>query len=209
MLRYRPRPKSGLLIVMGILSVVIGLGGLLYGCCNGAGVVITLTVASNTSPAREMLAALDADAPAWRYTRSLQPIMLTFMSVLLLIAAIGLFTRKRWARVLVIIYAVVSIPVHLIHAIYQVGAVIPALERFQSKQAAVGLPAPGSSMYAIQKAEHIFSAAVICLFSAAVLIVMVTPAASAALAPPEPIPDNEFDDEPDDDSDPDDNQSRT
>lgn len=195
MARLRKRPKSVLLVSMGIVAILAGSLGLLCGCC---GAVDSASLFVGTPESREIRAYLDTQAPAWVVLVTVRAIGVLLLSLLALVAGIGLVMRQSWARWMAVLFSIFSIPLHLIFAIYGLGAYMPAMERYFAMKSGAG---PGfSTGFRAGFMATFLPPVVICLAASVTLILgLMNSHASAALAPvnDEPRHRDDFDDDDD------------
>lgn len=183
------RRKSPLLITMGILCIVAGAFGLTCGGCGIAGGVLTLSLSSRPgNPAADLFSFLDSRAPYWRVVEVGKPIIHLLISLAFIGAGIALICRKHWGRWTAIIFAVISIPLHIGYAAYELAVLAPAQAAFyRTSGLSPGGPAasPGFAQgFALgTKIGVIIGAVFWCLIALALLIGMLVPAAAEALAP--------------------------
>ena len=195
--RAPPRPMSGLLVAFGVGNIAIGLLGLL---CGGCGVFVTgiaMSAAGNIKEVGELYDQMDTAVPFWRVVEMGRPLVTLVISILLIIAGIGLLMRGRWARWLSIFYVMVNIPVQLIFIVYELGAVFPAMQEIARSKP--GMPVAGVATPA-NKAIMLATVGIFVLYSVALMLGLFLPATSEALAPAPP-PEEFEDDDRDDESD--------
>lgn len=191
--------KSALLTAAGVVCIIIGSLGLICGLCGAADTA--MIVAGPTGGPVDMKAYLKREAPAWLAIAGIRAGALFLLSCLLLVAAVGMFQRQIWARWLAIGYALISLPLHLVHGIYGFAVYMPAMERFMMS-ANPGAKAPGFSSGFTIGFTATFLPPLIMWIAASVflLIAMLSPQGGQAFAAPEPRR-REYDDELDDDYD--------
>ncbi len=184
-----PRRKSPLLITMGILGIAGGAFGLLCGGCGIAGGALTLSLSSGPGgPAAGLFSYLDSRAPFWRVVEVGKPIIHFVISSVLIGAGVALICRKSWGRWTTIVLAVISIPLHVGYAAYQLAVLAPAQTAYYSTAgfgpgAAAAPPGFVQGFSVGTKFGVIIAAVFWCLIALGLLIGMLVPAAGEALAP--------------------------
>jgi hypothetical protein len=200
----RKRPKSALLITAGTICIVVGVLGLICGLCGA--VDTAMIVAGPKSAGVDMQAFLKREAPAWIPIVAARAVVLFLLSCLILPAGIGLLYRQPWARWAAIAYALIGIPLHLVHGGYGLAVYMPAMENFLNMTSRPP-PGQGAAFSTGFKVGFLatFLTPIILWMAASVflLFAMLTPQASKALAPTEPRrrryeDDEDFDDDHDD-----------
>jgi hypothetical protein len=130
--------------VMGVLNLVFGglrLLGLL--CLTGAGLVGMLFIMNMPAPppgqANEMAAVkdlindIDQAVPEMKYMMIAELALGVVMTLLLIVAGIGLLRMRPWGRTLSLVYAVVTVIVTPAAAIYSAASLEPRMQQVMSK----------------------------------------------------------------------------
>ena len=119
---------------------------------------------------------------------------LSFLLDLMLISGgIGLLKMQPWARWLSLVYAPISILMHVASFIYQLVWVIPATKALSAKTAAA-MPGFGSIM-TLSSGIAAFVALLIVIYPIAVLIVLLLPSTAAAFRGEVPVQEDNVRDE--------------
>jgi hypothetical protein len=132
------RPAS--LVVMGILNIVFGSLGLLCGVCAVGANMFISSLASGSgngfpgaAEIKELLAFMDKNLPGYMMVEIGRGVALLLLSVLLVVAGIGLLATQSWARWLSVAYALLSLPLHVGWAVFELGFVLPLTQRWQAE----------------------------------------------------------------------------
>jgi hypothetical protein len=186
--RRTRRPMSPLLITMGSLALLGGVLGLLCGTC-GMGVT-ALALTSGAGPNAAYFRHMDREAPLWRVVEIGKPLILTLLSFVILPAGVGLLMRKSWGRWLAVAYALAIIPLHIVHAIYEFAAVLPATRRFDAGALGSGA-GPFAGNQAGAAGGLVIGAVLWIMLALALIIGLLNPIAGRDLAPYDPREDEE------------------
>jgi hypothetical protein len=167
---------------MGILNIVFGSLGLLCGACGVAANVLVLSLASASGPGpgaeiKELLDYMDKNLPGHMAVEIGRGVGILVLSVLLLVAGIGLLGTKSWARWLSIAYAVLSIPLHVGWAVFELGFVLPLTQKFAKSHNAFGAQQDNT---VIQAVGAIIFTILAVVYALVLLIFMFLPGLSAA-----------------------------
>jgi hypothetical protein len=122
---------------MGILNIVVGSLTLLCGLCDIGGYALlgSLMNAPGGNEVVEELKYLEKHLPGYMWLEVGRDVVVVVLAVLLVLAGVGLLATRSWGRWLSIIYAFVSIPLHVGWAIYKLGVVLPLADQFQKEYA--------------------------------------------------------------------------
>ncbi len=186
----RQRPAA--VTVMGILNIVFGSLGLLCYICGGIGLLMlfnsnALNLPGGINPFEDMKVFMSREVPAY-WPIAIGQIVLGFiMSILLLVAGIGLLNMGGWARVLSIIYSIITILMQIGGLIFTLAYVNPAMERWQQQfMGRVGgrLPpgAMGGADSTFNNLTSVVGAIIGMVYAIVLLIMMLQPRVSAAFS---------------------------
>jgi len=185
-----PRERPTAITTMAILNIVIGGLGMLCGLCGlGAPAASAGILKMAGAGAGDPMAVLNERVPGlffWMFTKISLALVL---SVLLVIAGIGLLNMKKWGRTLSLVYAIFTIPLQIAYVLFQILLVQPAtkeaMAQIQPPPMAPGQAAGQQIGQQIGPAIGVVGAAsLFVLYSVAVLVVMLLPAVTEAFAPP-------------------------
>lgn len=180
----RRKQKSGLLLTMGIVTIVYGCLGLLCGSCGVFGSVGSSSLAkmpAANNPAIGMIQHMNKEVPNWLAIDIARSSAVILLSALIIVAGVGLLMQKSWGRWLTIIVSAALIVQQIIYTIYQFTTLMPAMERWAKTQ-----PGAGGMMFGggpAQQVGGVFGTILVLLFPLAFLVIMLLPATGAALAP--------------------------
>jgi hypothetical protein len=127
---------------MGILNIVFGSLGLLCGVCAvGANAFLSVLASGPKSGVpgapqdifKDLLTYMDKNLPGYMAVEIGRGVGLIVLSALLLVAGIGLLGTKSWARWLSVAYALLSIPLHVGWAVFELGFVLPLTQKWQAE----------------------------------------------------------------------------
>ena len=190
----RPRPTS--VTVMGILNIVFGSLLLLCGVC--AGVLVLLMLGNNSmfnvggvNPVRELMDGIKREIPAYPAVIIASTVGGLILNALLIVAGIGLLKMQGWARVLSIIYSVITILEQIGMLIFTIAIVNPAMSRVEhelERRFAGRLPpgAMGGDSMA-QNIGNVIGALLGMTYAIILLIMMLLPRVRAALSAGPPL----------------------
>jgi hypothetical protein len=127
-------------MTMAIMGFIVGGLGLLCGACS---IFDPIMVASNKgggggNETVNVLEAISKEAPHWLEVQFARSTLFIILSLLVLVASVGLLNMKGWARVLSIIYGLAACALHIPWAIYQAVYVMPAMQKLMAKGAMPG-----------------------------------------------------------------------
>jgi hypothetical protein len=188
------RQRTTAILVIAILHLVGGGLGLIGTLCGGATLLIMPSLSSfmpPTPPARpgppplpaqppgynEMMDYMNDNVPGYRAFLIGTLAVNFLMDVMLLSAGIGLLKMQPWARWLSLIYAIISILVHIGSFVYNLLWVIPATQALYANFTT--MPA-FSSLMTITSEVGAFLTLLIIIYPIVVLIILLLPSTSAA-----------------------------
>jgi hypothetical protein len=186
------RKRAAVLTVMGILNIVFGSLFLLCNLCAGIGLVFLF---GNTGqggllgPAgnviSDMTNFMKTEVPAFAVLTIGEVVANLVLNVLLIIAGIGLLTVQSWGRVLSICYSILTIVIKIGSLIFTLAIVNPATERWQQDYlrrhpGIGGADAMGNN--AFNSVSSVLGAVLGMAYCVVLLIMMLLPSVSAALA---------------------------
>ena len=179
----RPPQRPGAVMTMAVVNFIIGGLGLLCGCAASLDPIMGWTAkGGGGNNAAAMLQFLDKEAPGYLAVQAVRAVMILILSIMLIVASIGLLKLQRWSRIMCLGYAVVAFLLHLFYVIYQVAVVFQAQDKWFKK---VGMP--GGNNAAFSGGRYVGVGLILVLFcghALALLIVLLLPAVAAAFAPP-------------------------
>jgi hypothetical protein len=126
---------------MGILNIIFGSLGLLCGvCAAGANAFMGSMASGPGGPPGSLQAVLkdemqflDKHLPGYLAVEIGRGVGLILLSILVIVAGIGLLATKSWARWLSVFYAVLSIPLHVGWAVFELGFALPVVQQWQNE----------------------------------------------------------------------------
>jgi hypothetical protein len=130
------RERTAVVIVVGVLNLAFGVLAGLWGLVNG-GFSLFLAFARDAiaGPGElESFAFLDREVPGWVWVGVVHGVVLLLQGLALLVAGGGAFFGQNWARRLTLAAVLLTLPVHVGNAVYEVGWVAPATEKYQLQQ---------------------------------------------------------------------------
>jgi hypothetical protein len=134
----RPRPAA--VTTLGVLNIVLGSLGLLFGCCGGTGMAFMFNLSSSSSgsrgiqtvsPYQDMWDFMQRELPVYGAVTWASLVVSILMSAVLLAAGIGLLNRQGWARITCIVFGVFNILLVLADIVFRLAFVLPALDRWR------------------------------------------------------------------------------
>jgi hypothetical protein len=182
------RARPAIILVFAILHLVIGGLGIFIDICSGisqaSGGAGGFTGANNPQQAefqQSIQKTMNEKAPAYNAYVYGNLAVSVFLSISLIVAGIGLLSMKPWARVLSLLYAVVSLLQKVAGAIYMFLFIMPAYDEI-----AKNLPNDSNRqlLEAALKLGQVMGAVMIfvtMIYPLAVLIAMLTPSARKAM----------------------------
>lgn len=183
--------RPGAVTAAAILNIIIGVLGILCGLCGLGANLFASALTSGAAPGNpggnpvaDMMRSVEQQVPGYQVVEIGKQSLVLILAILVLIAGIGLLNLKGWARGLTIVYAVVTIFLHLGYAAYEIGLVMPAVEAWQKDfvRRQGGVAAPPMSNFGATGAGVIFGAFLYVAHAVAVLIILLLPGVSAAFA---------------------------
>src|SRR5262245_9085411 len=132
------RERPAIVLVMAILNFVFGFFGLMCGCC-GVFAQFGISALGNVSmkgpkgeenPIKDMVAFLERELPGYQAIEVSHGALLLFLGLFLIVSGIGLLLMQSWGRWLAVAVAILVIPLQIGHAIYEIGFVQPATDRW-------------------------------------------------------------------------------
>ncbi|MCS6852150.1 MAG: hypothetical protein NZ700_13390 [Gemmataceae bacterium] len=187
------RKRPGVVVVMAILNLVFGVLGLIGGICGGG--LIVLILGGFSAMAKEMdpqeraeLTELISLFDQWSPLLLGQITLGLVLSVVLLVAGIGLLMMRPWGRWLSIFYAVAAIGLSVVGLVVTLTIVNPAVEKLQAEMMRrEGRLEQHKGFAGVQRVTNIMSAVTgsLCsmVYAVVLLVVMLLPSVSAAFAP--------------------------
>lgn len=180
--------RPALLLVMGILNIVAGVFGLLCGACgliaNGFVSLFGGVQApkGEKNPLKELLDHMSREVPGYQVVEIGKPSLVVILSIVVIAAGIGLMMVQSWARWASVFYALATIFLHLVYAVYEIVFVQPAVQRFIAKQqhGPFGGQNPGEQLGST--IGIVMGATVFIVYALALLVVMFLPPVAAAFS---------------------------
>jgi hypothetical protein len=195
----RVRPTS--VTVMGILNIVFGSLSLLCMVCMGISLLVLsspdmLRLPNGVNPVADMWDFMKREIPGYVAITIGSLVLGLIMSILLLTAGIGLLNMQNWARVMSILYSIVTVLTQLGSLIFTLAFVNPATARWQADfiRRQVGMLPPGADLggnSALNNIGAVAGAAIGIIYAVVLLIMMLTPTVSAAFGGRPPASDYE------------------
>ena len=180
-MNFRKRPTA--VLVIAILHMVGGVILLLTSICGAAmqGISANLQPAGPQAGApgmfsqQQMQAELDKVIPGYTAVTFGQMGVSFLFGILLLIAGVGLLSMRPWARVLSIVYAVLSILNHIFSLVYALAYVVPGTQAVMEKTFASdpNLKAATSNMSGMMSGMMVFGVIIGAAFIAYPITVLV------------------------------------
>jgi hypothetical protein len=124
-----PRKRPTAVFTIAVLHLVGGGLGLLAGVCGGF-ILALRANAVNNGTGDTMTEYLDANVPSLQAVMMLDLGVDVLLSLLLLVAGLGLLSMQLWARGLTVFYAILSIGHKIGYVVFQIGFVFPVLNEF-------------------------------------------------------------------------------
>lgn len=182
------RQRPAILLIMGILNIVAGVFGLLCGACGlvaNAGLSFMGGVQGpkgEKNPLKELLDHMTREVPGYMAVEIGKPSLVLILSIIVIVAGIGLIMVQGWARWASVFYALATIVLHLFYTIYELAFVQPAFQRFITKQQGpfAGQQNPGQQIGST--IGVVLGATVFIVYALALLVVMFLPPVSAAFS---------------------------
>jgi hypothetical protein len=193
--------RSTAATVMGILSIVFSSLSLVMCFCVG-GWALFVSALSRMNPMGINLLTLRWDMmnqqiPGYAAVEISSYILGLVLAVALLIGGIGLLHLQNWARVLCLIYSVISLLAHLGLLVYFLAFVNPALGRMREEwlrqQQAGRIPGGQAPMRGLDDAVTVLFGGVNIAFAISLLVVLLLPNVSAAFTGRVPRRDDWYD----------------
>ncbi len=184
-----PRERPAMITTVAILNLIIGGLGLLCGVCGLGGIAFSGGLLKMTGAAAgDVMAGINERVPGFYFWLFAKISLALVLSVLLVVAGIGLLNRKKWGRTLSLVYAVLTIPLQIAYVLFQLLLVQPAnkevLARVRPAPMAPGQAAGQEIGQQIgQVIAVIGPASLFVLYSVTVLVVMFLPSATQAFTP--------------------------
>lgn len=193
--------------VAGILNIIFGSVGLLCYTCAGLSYLFFVSLADmpgGINPVRHMMDFLNREIPGYTAFLIISTSLGFLLAVLLLTSGIGLLNLQPWARVLSLLYAVVTILTQIGALIYTLGYVNPAMARWErdlmGEMARVGRPMPPGGLgtnLTFNNAMSLVVGILWIVYAIVLIVIMLQPHVSAAFAgrfSQQPEPDRGYDD---------------
>lgn len=129
------RTRPTIILVMAILSIVFGSIWALVWFCSGVGALLLYKVplpqaAGAGNPVREVNDLLLKEVPGYLVMEGSNYVLGLVLSLLMIIAGIGLLKMKDWARRTAIVSSAVTIIWDLVHFVYQWTCINPVVARW-------------------------------------------------------------------------------
>jgi hypothetical protein len=191
-----PAKRPTAVLVMAILNFVFGGGNVLCSLCAGVGIAILALMINqpgmandpNMRELKEVLASMNRDIPLMIPFAIGSAVVGLILSIILIIAGIGLLKLRPWARNLCIFYGVVAILVQIGELLFRILYMGPATEEWQRNfvahhgqirpQANNPFASNPAANSVLEVAGTIFGMA----YAIALLVVMFLPRVSAAFS---------------------------
>lgn len=175
-LMLQKRPAS--VTAAGVLAIIYGCLFIACGLCGVGGLAMQGTQDAfgggdpqQVQMQKQMQEAMERDAPGLKVIQIAGPIINLVESSSLLVAGIGLFGMRSWARILALVGAGTAITTTVLHTVYQIVLVIPAMTGAMADALPAAMPKgpgpnPGPAFAKIMEAMSPvmgFMTAVICI----------------------------------------------
>jgi hypothetical protein len=188
---------------MGILNIVFGSLFLLCTVCGGALLLMMLGNSSmfqigGVNPVQDMWDFVKREIPAYPAIAIGSLVAGLVLNALLLISGIGLLNMQNWARVLALIYSVITIIEQIGSLIFTIAYVNPVMTRWEAdfhRRFAGRLPpgGMGGGDSAFQNLTTVAGAILGMVYAIVLLVMMLRPSVAAAFGtgppPEEPLAD--------------------
>jgi hypothetical protein len=177
---------------MGVLNIVFGSLYLLCNLCLGGllllmfgGSIDAKAFPGGINPFKDMWDFMQVEVPAFAVVTIGEIIANFALSVMLIIAGIGLLKVQSWGRALSIAYGVLTILVKLADIAFTIAVVNPATERWQQDfQRRHGVAMAGQGDAYMNNIGWLVGVILSMGYGVVLLIMMLLPSVSAALAGP-------------------------
>jgi hypothetical protein len=193
----KQRPVS--VLVLAILNIVIGTLSLVCGTCAAVANSAITSLPFPSGPVESLPTYLARVLPGWQAIEVGRGLALLLLGVILIVAAIGLLMVQGWGRWLSVGYALVTLVLHSGYLTYELGFVMPALDRWQEKVREQSHGSPASQPQMTQASTRVgiaMAGALYLVHATALLIVLFLPHVAAAFRRrAEPVPEEEEEDE--------------
>jgi hypothetical protein len=184
------RERPTVVLVMAILNLVFGTFATLGMLCSGTFIAITYFVKIPTPPGgagvyslRDMVERLQAAIPGFLPLAITSHVLGLILWLAVPISGIGLLSMRPWARWTCIVYSLISIPYHIIRAIFTIVYVNPVQLKYQQEilaQQSIKIPELSNTTVSIIASSLV--PILVTAYAIALLIVMFLPSVSAAFA---------------------------
>jgi hypothetical protein len=186
----KKRPTA--VTVMAILNLVFGgLGMLCYLCF---GILIVILMAALKQPgqdpkliqAKEVIDSMTREVPGLIPFLVFGSVLGVILAIILIVGGIGLLNMQNWARVLCIVYSIVSIVAQLGSLVYRLAVLNPALAQWERNWAALhGGPArveggPLGSNALVNNVSEVVGTGISLAYAIILLVIMLLPTTVAA-----------------------------
>jgi hypothetical protein len=174
---------------MGILNIVFGSLSLLCVAC--AGIIILIAANADVrmmpggqNPMHDLFDFMKREAPSYQFFLILRIGLGVVLSVLLLIAGIGLLNMRGWGRGLSFVCAIVGTLFYIADMVFQLAVENPAAQRWQAdfQRRHPGMILDGGMGGGLQTAIAIGGDLIRIIYCILLIIIMLTPTVSAAFA---------------------------
>ncbi len=185
----RRRPAS--ITVLGVLHLIGGGLGLLLLLCGAVALLAGVTTmgspfggaaSGQQGPEVEVTKAMQ-NIPGYQAVTVAQTVVDLALDVMLLTAGIGLLKLRPWARSLSLVYAVLSILLHIFTLIWSLGFVMPAMEEAILKAMALaprGAPPGAAAAMRVILIVGLVIGQIFAIYPIVVLFILLSPSVRAA-----------------------------
>src|SRR5438105_717931 len=120
-----PRPRPTAVTIIGISNIVFGGLGVLCGLCGISAYALGGAVAG-----RDLVEHMNQRIPGWYFWEVGKIAVGLLLSILLIVAGIGLLNMRKWGRVLSFVYAILTLPLQVGYVLFQFLLAIPVAKEF-------------------------------------------------------------------------------
>jgi hypothetical protein len=175
---------------MGILNIVFGSVGILCGLCGIATLSFTAGIPAAPGPdgpglGRDLVGYMNQKIPGWFFIEISKVSLTVVLSLVLIIAGIGLLNMRNWGRILSLVYAILAVPFHASYLAFQLFLVVPAAREFNQRGHGMAPPDPTAQGREFGALVGVVGAAGVSIVYALVLLtVMLLPQVAQSFAAP-------------------------